>query len=90
MVFNEEDDPVGVKLTRIQNYPQRRALIDFVTAGRGALGEDGWFDDVQEEIELWAESHGCDYVEGIGRPGWERIGKRLGYRKQYTIYVKEL
>jgi len=86
----DEQQPIGVKLTRMQQYPRRKALVDFVTAGRGALGENGWFEDVQDEIEEWAREQGCEYIEGIGRPGWERIGKPMGYRKQYTVYVKEL
>lgn len=78
-----------VKVTRIQQYPKCKALVDMITSGHGAL-EDGIFWEMQDEIEHFAESNGCSYIEGIGRAGWERIGKDRGYKRHFVVLTKEL
>jgi len=55
---------------------------------RHCAGEDikNWFHYL-ETIETWARSEGCDSIEMIGRPGWERM---LGWRKQAVVLRKAL
>ena len=78
-----------VKITRIQEYPKAKALVDMITSGHGAL-DDGIFWEMQDEIEHYAESVGCKFIEGIGRFGWERVGKQCGYKRHFIVLTKEL
>jgi len=78
-----------VKITRIQQYPKAKALVDMITSGHDTLA-NGIFWEMQDEIEHFAESAGCKYIEGIGRPGWERVGKERGYKRHFVVLTKEL
>lgn len=41
-------------------------------------------------IKAWADEAGCVRLEGMGRPGWERAVKKLGWRKIMTVYEARL
>lgn len=42
-------------------------------------------------IEHWARGMGCQYIDGLGRPGWARKwGKEMGYDHLYTVMRKKI
>lgn len=60
---------------------------------RGILcsGEDpdDWMEHL-ETIEQWALAQGCSMIHLMGRPGFERWLKPMGYRKTHTLMEKRL
>lgn len=53
-------------------------------------GMDEWLSEILDVIEPWAKSHGCEFIEAVGRKGWERAAKKFGYRHSYTVIQKDL
>jgi hypothetical protein len=41
-------------------------------------------------IEHWARGMGCEYIDGLGRPGWVKMAAELGYKHQYTVMRKKV
>lgn len=75
----------AVALTRVTNE-------QFKTCWITHLSGDGLSDwqDAFEEIEAWARSIGCKRIEAVARPGYEKIGKKYGLKKQHVMLTKDL
>ena len=63
-------------------YPRKRFLHYFLIAGD--LNE---IIAMQPDIIEFARKNNCDAISGLGRPGWEKITKRLGWdiHERYCI-----
>jgi len=87
LVSYETDKPVLALTTRVIEYPNRKATaIEWV----GGDHMSDVIEPVLSTIEKFAEAHGCDTLEGPGRPGWGRVLKAYGWEPKYTVYRKEL
>ena len=42
------------------------------------------------DIEIWALANGCEYMEGHGDEGAERLAKRHGFYHSHVVYRKPL
>ena len=73
-----------VVLTEIIDYPKDKVLR--VTMATGS-DRTKWVDRI-EVIEGWAKSLGCERIQVLGRPGWERVLK--DYRKTHVMLEKQL
>jgi hypothetical protein len=76
----------SIVLTEIAELPSCRALHYFLAAGR--------LSDIvalRPEILRWAQAHGCTKEIMTGRPGWERVLRRLdaGWTSQVQM-VRDL
>jgi hypothetical protein len=69
-------------VTQIINYPRKKVLLLFLIAGKESAN---WLHFV-ENLKHFAKEHGCDSLEGYGRPGWEKLSKPLGFKKVHTIF----
>lgn len=61
--------PVGVVITRIENYHDVRFGLLWIAAGNGL--EHARL--MLEPIERWFKEKGCTRCEIAGRKGWERV-----------------
>jgi len=69
------------------DYPQiRTARISFLGGER--MGD--WIPAIIEFITIWSEESGMDGIEVIGREGWVKMLKPLGFKKAYTHIIKEI
>lgn len=80
----------GITVTQVIHFPRYRACQVVLMAGNDAF--TSWFKDMMQAVEHWARSMGCVRIQEAGRPGWERMEKRLklGFRKSYTVMYKDL
>jgi hypothetical protein len=64
----------GVAVTEIRRHPKLLELNCWLVAGRmrDCIA-------LQPEIEDWARRQGVARVVGIGRPGWERVSRAMGF-----------
>lgn len=70
----------------------------YSTDGVGAIAQIHLFasDDMKKALPLldyftvWAKRRGVDYIEVIGRKGWERALKPYGFRHEYTSLFKRI
>jgi len=73
-------------VTEFAQHRQGKALNIVMLGGRDA---HRWIDRIFE-LERWAKSEGCRWVELSGRTGWERVLGRLHYEPLHTTLGKEL
>lgn len=72
-------------ITSVHQTPRKRILNVFL-----AVGE---LDDIlalEPQIEAFARSEGCHFVEAIARPGWRKSAASRGWHRKQEIYRKEL
>ncbi len=72
----------GATVTQIIKYPRKKVLMLVFIAGEHA---DSWLNLI-DGIKDFAKEHGCESIEGYGRPGWEKLSKPLGFEKIHTIF----
>lgn len=73
-------------VTEFLEFPTGKVLNVF--AGGGDLIE------LTKHLEpcflTWAKVAGCKQIIGYGRPGWERVCKRMGYKHLWTVMAKDV
>jgi hypothetical protein len=79
-------DLIGALVTEFCKHPQGDALNIALLGGREL---HRWIDRLLE-IERWAKSEGCRWIELSGRFGWERVLRGLDYRRTAVLLSKEL
>lgn len=72
-------------ITSIHQTPRKRILNVFLAVGK--LGDILF---LEPQIEAFARSEGCDFIEAIARPGWRRSAAVRGWKSKQEIYRKEL
>lgn len=89
VAFDENDGnkPVAFVVTRINEWPARKMLTyEYIGAEDNMLGS--WFDDMSQLTERYAKELGLDGVESVGRPGWEKILKKMGWQRRFVVYER--
>jgi hypothetical protein len=72
-------------VTQIVSYP-RKKHFNFWLAG----GDMKELLSHEAGIREWAKAQGCEAMNCIGRPGWQRVLGRLGYRPSYYIVTRDI
>lgn len=82
IAFNEEDI-IGVTITRFWQYPRKKCL-DMVFIG----GDEGfsWKEQMLSTLQRWGADSGCEVIESSGRPAFARVFKNDGYRLLWQVY----
>lgn len=65
-----------IGLTEIQQFPRHRVMLIYMVAGSGA---QDWIAHGQQQLERHARQNGCKFIDFMGRPGWERLARNMGY-----------
>ena len=88
-VDEEKEEIVLALTTQIHIYPKQSHLRIHL-AGAKDHTIDSWIDSWIEPVEIYCKQNGIRYIETGGRDGWTKILKDKGYRKYYTVLVKEI
>lgn len=86
-MIQKENRIVGAGTTTLVNYPQMRVCRIITLAGSEF---DAWKDMAHMQIELWAESQGCEGVEAYVRKGFVPKLLEIGYKHRYAVVHKSL
>lgn len=86
LVFQSDNILIAYMITQIVQYPTHKRLSNLFVGGSRIFK---WLKFL-EDIKNWAKSQGCTAIEGYGRPGWERILEKYGYKKIHTVYKLEI
>ncbi len=81
VAINDKYEIQAVCVTKIVIYPTGKRLSIVVVAGFNIQEWISYF----KAIERFAEDKGCDIIEFVGRPGWERMLKRKGFHKTHIV-----
>jgi hypothetical protein len=72
-----DDELVGVALTEVGLFATGRVCFVYLVAGQGIYD---WADDLHDEVLIWAQTHGCQKIKALGRPGWKKFYKDKGWK----------
>lgn len=75
-----------VGVTQIIIYPSGLKVVDILLTAGENLYE--WLDSSNETIYRWAKHIGADQVRVMGRPGWQKMLKHIGYKHAYTVMTR--
>jgi hypothetical protein len=68
-----------------------KTSLKVVFAGADPNTIDQWAEPVNAFLEEGARTLGADYLELVGRPGWERsVAKALGWKKHSVLLTRAL
>ena len=73
-------------ITEIIHYPRARVMHYFLIGGD--LKE--LVEYMEPRITAWAKSQGCHAVSGAGRPGFERVFAKSGFKPAWRVIFKEI
>lgn len=82
-VVFEDEDILGVTITRFWQYPRKKCLDMLFIGGNEGFS---WKDPMLETLQSWARDNGCDVIESSGRPGFARAFKADGYKMLWQVY----
>jgi hypothetical protein len=68
-------------VTEVISYPKSKGCRIFL-----AGGDMNELLEMQPDLDRWAKSIGCRFIEIAGRPGWERIHKDF---KKHSVTLRK-
>lgn len=71
-------------------YPNGKALNVFAGGGERGSCIDEYMERMDPCVVALAKSFDCRWVTHFTRASGERLGKRLGYRKQWSVLMKDV
>jgi hypothetical protein len=83
----EEGQPVAWCTTLIYTGD---GLTNIVQIQLGTSEDLKFLLDKIDEFEVWAFNHGAHYIEVVGRQGWTKPLKALGFEHNYTSLLKQV
>lgn len=72
-------------VTEVLNYPRRRTVLIHLAGGKLTS-----MVQANDDLEEFARVMGADYIEIIGRKGWARRLRDMGYEEAAVHLVKEV
>lgn len=82
-----ENKVFGVLVTRITEHPYlRQCEIEILTGKKREL----WEDKIIALIEQLAVVNDCKRISILARPGWKKLGEKMGYKVKNYEFVKEI
>lgn len=85
---NKDQEIVLAVTTQIYIWPNQKHLRIHLLGGKKHTIKD-WEDQI-EVLEKYCNENGIRYIEGQGRDGWLKLGKKRGYFKYYSLVAKEM
>ena len=75
---------------RILEFPHKRVYEPIALAGADMLADRAEWLAILAFIEDWARAEGCQAMQVLGAPGFERFAASCGYAKTHVMLEKEL
>jgi hypothetical protein len=73
----------GIVTTQVVTYPQRK-LLSMHFCGGTQLKE--WKVPMLDLLKKFARDMGCDGIEAVGRPGWEKVFEQDSYKALWVTF----
>ena len=86
----DDDEVVAAMTTQFVYYPLRVNLcVPFIGSDDESIGKDDWRRMMLKLIE-WAKLYGCSAVEALGRRGWTRVFRDIGFEESFVNIEREV
>jgi hypothetical protein len=76
---------IGSYITELVIFPRMRQVH---VLALGAENFDPWIELVSQELEEWRKKCQCHEVVIVGRHGWIKKLKAVGFKQRYTILAR--
>jgi hypothetical protein len=91
IIFTGEDNIVAAYTTQICKYPRKTSLVvTFCGSDDKMGGLAGVWIEAMCELKKWAVSYGFDAIEIVGRRGWTRVFRPMGFKETHVITELDL
>lgn len=88
IVFDtDENRTIAAFTTRVEHYPQMRAMV-IEWMGGARMSE--WLGLAHDHIKAHAKLNECSRLEAVGRNAWIRWAQRVGWEPEYVQYTMEV
>lgn len=84
----DDQKMVAVVAFELLLFTTGKRVINIQLAGGDSL--DDWFERMDEVAQALAKARDCSEVYIVGRAGWQRKLKQLGYQTVHTVLRKEV
>jgi hypothetical protein len=84
----DEDVLLAIGILEKATYPSGKTVLGIVALG-GTKMED-WVEAVDEALMVIGEQQECDEIRIVGRPGWSKALKNLGWESTHVIVSKKV
>ncbi len=90
VIFRGDDEMLASFTTQFCYYPKKMNLsIVFCGSNESMGGVSGNWTHAMGMLREWAKAFGCDAIEIVGRRGWLKVFKPIGFEESYiTIESK--
>jgi len=88
LTVSEGDRIIASLTVEKRDFPSGKRIMNVTTAGGADLHI--WMESVNRAIDDLAKEHECSEIYIIGRPGWMRMLKNIGYEKIHTVVSKKI
>lgn len=88
LTVSEEDNIIAALTVEKRDFPSGKSILNITTAGGADL--DLWVDEIDKVTNELAKEHGCSEIYIVGRPGWMRKLKNIGYERIHTVVSKKV
>ena len=89
IVDEQEREIIGAFTTEIYIYPNQKHLRGHLWGTKKNTLKK-WMDVWSEPVEKFCKENKISHIETAGRDGWTRALRNKGYKKYYTVLVKEI
>ena len=88
LTVSEGDNIVAALTVEKRDFASGKSILNITTAGGADLHL--WMNEIDRVTEDLAKEHGCSEIYIVGRPGWMRMLKDIGYGKIHTVVSKKI
>ena len=88
LTVSVESEIIAALTIEKREFPSGKSILNVTTAGGSDLNI--WLGKINEVIDELAIEHGCSEIYIIGRAGWIKALKDIGYGKIHTVVSKKL
>ena len=74
---------VASAITEIMEYPKIKTLFGHFIGG---IELESWKQPIVDAMAEFCKQNGCDRIEFMGRRGWGKPLKKIGWKETYRVY----
>ena len=82
IAFNDTEI-VASAVTELISYSKIKTLVGHFIGGKDL---ESWKQPIVDALAKFAKAEGCDRIEFMGRRGWGKPLKKIGWQESYRVY----
>lgn len=87
-IIKHRENYIAAVITQIYTYDDSSLKIGEITIAGGR--DHHLWDHFTDVVGNWFREQGCKFIDIIGRPGWERLYRKRGFKLAYVQLRKKL